>query len=187
MKRISFSALLVVLGCSLSGCGTPDRQDRAAAPGTAAAESPLDRYPDPPGVHMGQAIYVPVYSSVFYADDQQTRALSATLFISNIDLGEKVEISRVDYYDTKGQLVRSYLEQPLWLNPLERVNYEVEEKDGTGGTGASFIVVWQAPDEVSPPLVEALMIGTASTGTVSLLVNGKVTRNFGAHLSQRGQ
>ncbi len=128
---------------------------------------------------MGQFIYVPIYSSIFYFDSQQTRELSAMLSIHNIDLEKKIELTRVDYYNTKGELVRSHLRQPLMLNPLETTSYVIDEQDRSGGTGANFIVAWQAPGAVSPPLVEALMIGTSSAGMVSLMTSGKITRSFG--------
>ena len=136
-------------------------------------------YPAPPATFAGQLIYVPIYSSIFYFDSQQTRELSAMLSIHNIDIKKKIELTRVDYYNTKGQLVRTYLEQPLGLSPLETVSFVVAEQDQTGGTGANFIVAWQAQGEVSPPLVEAVMTGTSSAGMISLMTSGKVTRNFG--------
>ena len=128
---------------------------------------------------MGRLIYVPFYSSIFYFDSQQTRELSAMLSIHNIDLEKRIELTRVDYYNTKGQLVRTYLEQPLGLNPLETASFVVAEQDRSGGTGANFIVAWRGPGEVSPPLVEAVMTGTSSAGMISLMTSGKVTRNFG--------
>ncbi|MBM3280547.1 MAG: DUF3124 domain-containing protein [Candidatus Handelsmanbacteria bacterium] len=49
----------------------------------------------------GQRIYVPTYSSIFYLDSQQTLQLSAMLSIHNIDLEKRIDINRVDYYNTE--------------------------------------------------------------------------------------
>ena len=136
---------------------------------------------------MGQTIYVPIYSSILYFDDRQTRELSAMLSIHNIDLEWKIEITRVDYYNTRGQFVRSYLGDPKWLAPLETTTFVVEEMDRTGGTGANFVVAWQAQNNVSSPLVEAVMVGSGSQGSLALITSGKVIRNFGAHYAQQEQ
>jgi hypothetical protein len=127
----------------------------------------------------GQLIYVPIYSSIFYFDSEKTRELSAMLSIHNIDLEKKIELTRIDYYNTKGELVRSHLQQPLVLNPLETTSFVVDEQDRSGGTGANFIVAWQGPGEISPPLVEAVMTGTSTAGMVALMTSGKVTRSYG--------
>ena len=183
MNRI-FVGLDFLLLCLVLGCGGKEKQAPASqSRGTNAAtpQTPDVRalYPAPAPPLVGQLVYVPIYSSIFYFDSQQTRELSAMLSIHNIDLEKKIELTRVDYYNTKGELVRSYLEQPLGLNPLETASFVVAEQDRTGGTGANFIVAWQAPGEVSPPLVEAVMTGTSSAGMVSLMTSGKVTRSFG--------
>ncbi|MBI2502959.1 MAG: DUF3124 domain-containing protein [Candidatus Latescibacteria bacterium] len=183
MKRIlvglGFSLLLLALGCGGKEAQAPAGQGRAANAATPQAPDVRALYPEPPAGLVGQIVYVPIYSSIFYFDSQQTRELSAMLSIHNIDLEKRIELTRVDYYNTKGQLVRTYLEQPVGLNPLETTSFVVAEQDRTGGTGANFIVAWQAPGEISPPLVEAVMTGSSSAGMVSLTSSGKVTRSFG--------
>jgi hypothetical protein len=41
--------------------------------------------------------------------------------------------------------------------------------DTSGGSGASFIIEWQAKSKVSPPLVEAVMISTGSGRNLSFV------------------
>ncbi|MBM3280546.1 MAG: DUF3124 domain-containing protein [Candidatus Handelsmanbacteria bacterium] len=48
-------------------------------------------------------------------------------------------------------MIRSHLQQPLRLKPLETASFVVDELDRSGGTRANFVVAWQGPGEVSPP------------------------------------
>jgi hypothetical protein len=50
----------------------------------------------------------------------------------------------------------------------------VKESDTRGGVSASFLVEWVAEQSVSAPLVESVMIGTASTQGVSFTCPGRV-------------
>jgi len=51
----------------------------------------------------------------------------------------------------------------LWESPHPLSIVGVEYKDEEGGTGAKFIVVWQADVPVNPPLVES--VNAHFTGT----------------------
>ena len=51
-------------------------------------------------------------------------------------------VTTVDYYDTAGNIVRHFLDQPRALAPLETVDFYIKERDTTGGSGANFIVRW---------------------------------------------
>ena len=45
---------------------------------------------------------------------------------------------------------------------MATVRYVVKESDKAGGSGANFLVRWQSETAVNPPLVESVMISTAS-------------------------
>lgn len=128
---------------------------------------------------VGQTVYVPVYSHVYHRDGSQEFNLTATLSIRNTDLDHAIIITAVRYYDSAGELVRRYLEQPLGLAPLASGAFVVEERDRAGGVGANFIVEWQAEAEVSPPIIEAVMISTASAQGISFVSRGRVVRPLG--------
>ena len=133
-----------------------------------------------PGPH-GELIYIPIYSSIFYQDSKRTLELAATLSIHNVDPDHSLALTKVDYYNTKGDLIRKYLEKPLVLKPLETKNFVIDKSDTTGGTGANFLVEWRAKDEaIVSPLLEALMINVASSQSLSFTSQGKVIKRFGA-------
>jgi hypothetical protein len=122
----------------------------------------------------GQTLYVPVYSEIPYGDRDRTLELAATLSIRNMDRKVAVTIQHVDYYDAQGKQVRSYVQEPRILPPLATVEFVIKASDRTGGISASFIVVWESRVPCVPPVVEAVMIGTASTQGISFLSQGRV-------------
>ena len=107
---------------------------------------------------VGATLYVPVYSHI-YRGSGQPALLATTLSIRNTDPSRVMVLRVVDYYDTQGNRLRRYVEQPLRVRPLQTIEYLVEEQDVAGGSGANFIVEWSAPEPVSVPLVETVMVG----------------------------
>jgi uncharacterized protein DUF3124 len=122
----------------------------------------------------GQTLYVPVYSEIPYGDRDRTLELTATLSIRNMDRKVPVTLQHVDYYDAQGKHVRSYGQAPHVLPPLAAVEFVIKASDRSGGISASFIVVWESRMRCVPPVVEAVMIGTASTQGISFVSQGRV-------------
>lgn len=135
---------------------------------SAAEESPLS---------TGQSIYVPAYSHIYHGNKEAPLLLSVTLSIRNIDTKSSMTITRVAYYETQGKLIRDYLEKPLVLGPLGSERYVVPQKDTSGGSGANFIVDWQADQPINPPIVETVMIGTQSQLGISFTSRGQALQN----------
>lgn len=137
----------------------------AARPLAAAGEPDLSR---------GQAIYVPAYSHIYSGDRERPFLLTVTLSIRNIDPRARITVTVVDYYETQGRLLKKYIERPLTLKPLESLRYVIPQSDKAGGSGANFIVEWQAEQLVNPPIVETVMIGTQSQQGISFISRGQV-------------
>ena len=121
----------------------------------------------------GQTIYVPAYSHIYVGNREAPFLLTITLSIRNIDAKHRVTITSADYYDSKGKLIRKYLEQPISLGPWESVRYVVPQKDKSGGSGANFVVGWNSEKPVNPLLVEAIMIGAESQQGISFTSRGQ--------------
>lgn len=127
---------------------------------------------------VGQIIYVPAYSHIYFRDKENSINLAVTLSIRNTDITNPITVNSVRYYDSEGKLIRHYLEQPLQLAPMASKEYIVEEDDTTGGVGANFIVEWDAKTPVSEPVVEAVMITARSSQGISFVSAGRVIKNF---------
>ena len=89
------------------------------------------------------SIYVPTYSFV-YTSQGRPQSLESTLSIRNIDTERKVYLKSVRYHDTSGQQKNEYLTNSIQLRPLETIEFLVETRDHSGGSGANFMVEWFA-------------------------------------------
>lgn len=121
----------------------------------------------------GQTIYVPAYSHIYSGNRESPFLLTVTLSIRNIDPRHSLKVTRVDYYETQGKLLKKFLDASLVLKPLESIRYVVPQKDKTGGSGANFIVEWVSDNLVNPPIVETIMIGTQRQQGVSFTSRGQ--------------
>lgn len=144
-----------------------------ATPGAQRQPAPVSEAPAPQ-LAAGQTLYVPVYSHVYWGPKAKPFDLACTLSIRNADLASAITVTSVDYYDTAGSFVRSHLEVPAVLRPLETVDYYIEEKDTTGGSGANFIVRWRSDLPVNVPVVETVMIGVYSSQGISFVCPARV-------------
>lgn len=124
---------------------------------------------EPGTLRVHQAVYVPVYSHIYY-DGGRPYSLETTLSIRNVDPNEAVYISKADYYDTDGALSKSNLDRLIQLRPLQTIEFLIERRDESGGSGANFIVEWHAADRrVHAPLIEAVMVGRSGTNAISFV------------------
>ncbi len=120
----------------------------------------------------GQTVYVPVYSHI-YADGGRPHLLEATLSVRNVDPNNPIALKSVKYFDTQGNLIKEYLDEELAVAALATASFLVEKRDIRGGSGANFIVVWDAEQPVYEPLIEAVMVGFADANSISFTSPGR--------------
>ncbi|HMQ51467.1 MAG TPA: DUF3124 domain-containing protein [Anaerolineae bacterium] len=124
----------------------------------------------------GQTVYVPAYSEIFFDNREKTWSLTVTLAIHNTDLDHPITITSAKYYDTNGNFVTEYFDQPFTLAPLGMTSIVLERSDDRGGVGANFVVDWEAKTEVSEPVIEAVMVGKLGTKGLGFISPGRVIR-----------
>jgi hypothetical protein len=177
MRRFALlSALLLpafAVGC-VDGApppGAPAVGDGATE--TDAAEARSDAW-DTAETALGERVYVPIYSHIYFRDSRRDIDLAATLSIRNTDDTTPIRLTAVRYYDNAGALVRRYIDAPVPVGPMASTNFLVEQQDDTGGVGANFIVEWQADLAVTPPVIEAVMISASNSQGISFVTQGRV-------------
>ena len=148
------------------GCTTQSNEPLTAPADPAIHLSDLD-------ITTGQTIYVPAYSEMFIMRNR-TLDLAVTLSVHNTDIEYPIILTSVRYYDTDGQLLREYLEEPRQLGPLASTDFFVDADEQSGGLGTNFIVEWVAEQPVFEPIVEAIMLNTSNNQGISLTSNGRV-------------
>ena len=126
----------------------------ALLPGMALAQRVLS---------SGQHLYLPVYAVIQYGDLDRSGAarelpVSALVSIHNTDLEKPIRLLAARYFATDGKFLRNFIASPRVLKPMETVEFLVERRDVVGGSGANFVIQWDAAGPVSPPLVQALHV-----------------------------
>lgn len=143
MVRISLTRWLagVAVGALLGLCGG------------AAAQEPVPL--------KAQSLYLPIYSHMLYGNlgkggKASSVLLSALVSLRNTDARRPIRILSAKYFDTRGRLLGDRLGGAVVLPPLGTHELFVELNDASGGSGANFLVRWEADQPVNPPMVEAL-------------------------------
>jgi hypothetical protein len=149
--------------------------DQRAAPEPDSTLQAVNDLEEVNGV-VGQTVYVPVYSHIYSYDKKRVIDLAATLSIRNTDEQHPIRLDSVRYFDSEGKLLREHLDQPARLGPMASTDFVVEQRDTAGGSGANFIVEWVAGEEVTPPVIESVMIGASSQQGISFVSTGRVIR-----------
>lgn len=121
---------------------------------------------------QGQLVYVPIYSHIYFGDQERAILLTGTLSIRNTDPAQPITLLQADYYDNDGKLIRKYITQPVTLGPLGSTRYIVKASDTAGGSGANFLVRWKAAAPANEPIMEGVMIGTSMGQGISFTSRG---------------
>lgn len=117
--------------------------------------------------------YLSVYSEIYDLTEETTHLLTATVSMRNTNTIDSLFVTRADYYNTEGKLIRSYLTQPIFLGPLETVEIVIHRRDTSGGSGGNFIFDWAININTHEPLFEAVMIWTTGNQGISFATRGK--------------
>ncbi len=120
-----------------------------------------------------QQMYVPIYSDIYNKTKDYRFLLTATLSIRNTSPKDSLFIKNADYYNTQGDFVRSYIKKPIYLKPLESIEYVIEEKDTLGGSGANFLITWGA-NKTMKPIFQGVMVGILGQQGFAFTTDGVV-------------
>lgn len=121
-----------------------------------------------------QEVYVPIYSDIYIYSGDKTFPLTATLSVRNTSRTDTVFVESVDYYDSIGNLTKEYLSDPIFIKPLETVEFVVRSRENQGGVGANFMVKWGAGSDRMNPVIQAVMIGDSNQQGISFVTEGVV-------------
>ena len=120
---------------------------------------------------LKRQVYVPIYSDIYNQTRDTRTLLTATLSIRNTSLKDSLFVSKIDYYNTEGDLVRSYIDSPIYLTPMESIDYVIEQQDTSGGSGANFMIDWYSKRKLNP-LFQAVMVGGLGAQAFSFTTEG---------------
>ncbi|ACF14358.1 conserved hypothetical protein [Chloroherpeton thalassium ATCC 35110] len=121
--------------------------------------------------------YLPVYSHIYHRFEDRTFDLTITVSIRNTSLTDSIYILKADYFNTAGDRIRQYLQNPVYLKPMETIEIIIEENDTEGGSGANFVFDWASKSAQNLPLFEAVMISTSGQQGLSFSTRGIEVHN----------
>ena len=116
--------------------------------------------------------YLSVYSQINSITADKTQDLIATISMRNTNRQDTLYIIKAEYFNTSGELIRSYFKQPIFIGPLETVEIIIDQIDKEGGTGANFLFDWKIKPTSNDPLFEGVMISTLSQQGLSFTTHG---------------
>ncbi len=126
-----------------------------------------------------ELVYLPVYADVYHVDQSRLFPLTATISLRNTSLSDSLFIYKLNYYNTKGTILKEFLktDRMLSLAPLETYDLVINNKQYQGGTGANFIVEWGRTNGNAELLVQAVMVSTSGQQGLSFITEGHVTHS----------
>ncbi len=117
--------------------------------------------------------YLPLYSHIYHIKEDRSFDLTVTVSIRNVSSTDTLYLKKADFYDTHGKLVHAYLNNVVYVEPLETLEIVLGEKDERGGSGANFLFDWSTRNPKHKPLFEAVMISTYGQQGISFTTRGQ--------------
>lgn len=117
--------------------------------------------------------YLSIYSQIYSFTERDSHDLTVTVSMRNTNRVDTIYIMRAEYYNTAGELIRTYFNRPISILPMETVEIIIDETDRAGGTGANFLFDWAIKPSVHEPFFEAVMISVASSQGLSFVTEGR--------------
>ena len=164
MKTLSFIFLSLIL---LTACSQSD----TTVPNSVNWEERMVDASMLKNLESGSS-YLSVYPQIYSLDEHRTHDLTVTVSLRNTSLSDSAYISSARYFDTHGDLIRSYFDAPIYISPMETVEIVLKETAQEGGTGANFIFDWAILPNSNEPLFESVMISTAGQQGLSFTAQG---------------
>lgn len=111
----------------------------------------------------GQSLYLPIYSHIWHGDINKDgrpmkTLISVAVSFRNTDYSNPIQITSAAYFDTAGKKIREYVNIPKTIHPMSTYELFVPLSDDAGGSGANFVITWQAAHATNQPVVEAIHV-----------------------------
>lgn len=177
-KAFLFKKIVPIIFCSffILGCTEKDTKKEYT---TAKKDTNYSHfYPakiDTKDLTKHHTVYLPVYSHV-YTSEEGHEPMGITLSIRNTDETQNLVIQKISYYNTYGDFIDSYIEEPHILKPMASIDFVVALRDMRGGSGANFIVEWAELQTTSTPIIQAVMVNNSGNRAFSFITNGYIIK-----------
>lgn len=136
---------------------------------------------DEPALSKGQTLYLPIYSHVWHGDLKAggyplKSLVSALVSIRNTDLKHPIRVLSARYFDTGGKPLHEHIAAAKIIPPMGTYELYVERKESAGGSGANFVILWEAAMPANLPVVEAVHADIQGHRTLSFITTARAIR-----------
>lgn len=146
-------------------------RDRDQSPVIVSAESKSSA-PEQKLSNLGRS-FVALHSTLIGQGGVTRLNFSGALSIHNTSATQTLAIEKIDYRSGTGDVVESYLSEPIYLKPYASMQVIIAQDDVRAGVGASFTVDWATATGADEPLIEAVMASFVGTRSFSFLSPGR--------------
>lgn len=116
--------------------------------------------------------YLAVHTEIYARSEKKSYPLTATVAIRNTSLVDSVFVNKSEYYNTQGDLIRTYFDKTIYVAPMETVEIIIGEDHEQGGSGGNFVFHWATRNPKNKPLFEAVMISASGQQGISIITQG---------------
>ena len=116
--------------------------------------------------------YLSVYSEIYSYSEERTYDLTVTVSMKYIYRQDTVYITKAEYFNTEGKSIRTYVDKPVYIKPMETLEIVIDQKDLQGGSGGNFLFDWRVKNQNIEPHFEAVMISTYGQQGLSFTSQG---------------
>lgn len=163
-------ALALILSAFATECAgrppLPSAQPVVVSP-DATTSAPAEK------LGMRGRMLIPLHSTLLGQGGVTRLNFSGALSIHNASATNVLAIEKIEYRSGSGQLIESYLNDPLYLKPYASLQVLIAQNDVRGGTGASFTVDWSTVEGSDEPLIEAIMTSFTGPHSYAILSPGR--------------
>lgn len=137
-------------------------------------------YADEVPLSRGQMLYLPIYSTIWHGDTHPIKRapmksnMSALVSIRNTSVITPIKVLSARYYNTEGKLIREFVSTPKVISPLGTLELFIEKSEAEGGSGANFLIQWEAASDTNVPIVEAVHIDNQPSRPYSFITSARV-------------
>lgn len=117
--------------------------------------------------------FVPFHSTLIGQGGVTRLNFSGALSIHNASAKNVLAIDKIEYRNGSGELIESYVSDPIYLKPYASLQVIIAQDDVRGGTGASFTVDWSTVEASDEPLIETIMASFTGPHSFTLLSTGR--------------
>ncbi|MFT3679590.1 MAG: DUF3124 domain-containing protein [Ferruginibacter sp.] len=147
LKAISIVVMIVVICLCIGISARKENKQNSDINYTTAAVDKMD---------FSHKVYVPVHSNTYAQKKYSPQHLKAVLTIRNTSLKDSLYVSKVEYYDKQGNILKQQLDSAIVIKPMSTFEIIAKQQDHKGNLD-NFIVQWHTEKTIINPVIQAVM------------------------------